>query len=353
MPIETDEPSGRPGGDEATPRGQRVVALGASAGGVEALTRIVRELPASFGAPILVVLHMPTTAVSRLPEILRRAGAMPASHASHGLAPRPGHIYVAPPDRHMVVSEGTLLLVEGPRENGVRPAADPLFRSVASWYRRRALGAVLSGTLDDGTAGLAAIRSKGGVTVAQDPADAIAPGMPASAIENVGVDHVVPAAAMPGLFTSFVAGQLLPVVHDRRLSSDASVPVDLICPECGGVLRQFSEHGLLRFHCRVGHTYSPDALYAAQDGRLEAALWAAIRSLEESASMARRLAIAARERGATVTETRYREREREAAERADVVRSALLAVTPLDEMPPATEPPPVVAHEEAEASATV
>src|SRR5262245_33761662 len=284
----------------------RAVALGASAGGVEALTRIVRELPASFGAPLLVVMHMPSTAVSRLPEILGRAGALMATHATSGDGPEPGRIYVAPPDRHMVVNDGRLVLIEGPHENGVRPAVDPLFRSAAGWYRERLIAGVLSGTLDDGTAGIATVRSKGGVTVAQQPSDAIAPDMPSSAIENVGIDYVLPAPDIARLPGGFVAGTVRRTTTAATAwdEADASTPVDLVCPECGGVLRQFDENGVLRFHCRVGHTYSPDALYAAQDGRLEAALWAAIRSLEESASMARRLAQAARDRGATLTATR-------------------------------------------------
>ncbi|HEX5015880.1 MAG TPA: chemotaxis protein CheB [Candidatus Limnocylindrales bacterium] len=328
--------------DDAPGRG-RAIALGASAGGVEALTRIVRDLPPTLDAPILVVLHVPPTAVSRLPEILARAGGLPAGHARHGESPRSGRIYVAPPDRHMIVTDGRLVLIEGPHENGVRPAADPLFRSAAAWYRHRLLGAVLSGTLDDGTAGLAAVRAKGGVTAAQAPGDAIAPGMPSSVIENVGVDYVLPANEMGSLLTAFVAGTVRAPSHTPTDSGAGSQPIDLVCPECGGVLRQFVENNLVRFHCRVGHTYSTETLYAAQDGRLEAALWAAIRSLEDSASLSRRLAATARERGSPLTARKYEDREREAAERADVVRSALLALTPLDETPPEGEAPPVAA----------
>src|SRR5262249_30278549 len=156
-------------------------------------------------------------------------------------------IYVAPPDRHMVVNDGRLVLIEGPHENGVRPAVDPLFRSAAGWYRSRLIAGVLSGTLDDGTAGIATVRAKGGVTIAQLPSDAIAPGMPSSAIENVGVDYILPAPDIAELLRGFVAGEV------RRAStaqvaneSDASTPVDLVCPECGGVLRQFTENGIVR-----------------------------------------------------------------------------------------------------------
>jgi two-component system, chemotaxis family, protein-glutamate methylesterase/glutaminase len=336
--------AGRAAADPMISRRGRAVVVGASAGGIEALTRIVRELPPSLDAPILVVVHIPATAASRLPQILTRAGGIPASHPQSGDVPQPGRIYVAPPDRHMIVNDGRLILIEGPHENGVRPAIDPLFRSAAAWFRSRLIGGVLSGTLDDGTAGVATVRAKNGVTFAQLPSDAIAPGMPTSAIDNVGVDYILPADEIAGLIRAFVAGTVVRTTSSVPPSTIDSEPIDLVCPECGGVLRQFTESGLVRFHCRVGHTYSPDALYSAQDGRLEAALWAAIRSLEDSASLARRLAQSARDRGSSMTAQRYEQRERDAAERADVVRSALLMLTDLDETPAAGEPPPVAAN---------
>lgn len=321
----------------------RAVALGASAGGVEALTRVVRELGASFPAPMFVVLHIPATAASRLPEILQRAGALPAVHASHGDVPEVGRIYVAPPDRHMLINEGRIVLVEGPHENGVRPAVDPLFRSAAGWYGEGLIAGILSGTMDDGTAGLATVHARGGVTIAQEPSDALAPGMPTSAIENAAVDHVVSAPEMGPLLQNLLTGRTRQLPRRPPAVDASSDAIDLVCPECGGVLRQFVESGVLRFHCRVGHAYSPDALYTAQDMKLEAALWAAVRSLEESASLARRLAEDATRRGSRLTARKFHEREREAAERADVVRSAILAIGGLDETPAVGEPPPVAA----------
>jgi two-component system chemotaxis response regulator CheB len=337
-------PKTRANGDGATsdrPETGRAVALGASAGGVEALTRVVRDLSPSFPAPIFVVLHVPATAASRLPEILQRAGALPAKHAVHGETPEPGKIYVAPPDRHMLVTEGRLVLVEGPHENGVRPAIDPLFRSAAGWYRENLIAAVLSGTMDDGTAGIATVHARGGITIAQEPSDALAPGMPTSAIENAAIDHVLVARDMGPLLRNLISGQTKQLPRRPPPVDPSSDAIDLVCPECGGVLRQFVESGLLRFQCRVGHAYSPDALYTAQDMRLEAALWAAIRSLEESASLARRLANDATRRGSRATARKFFEREREAAERADVVRSAILAIGGLDDTPEHAEPPPV------------
>ena len=326
--------------------GMRLVLIGASAGGVEALRRVVASLPASLQAAIVVVLHVPPTASSRLPEILAREGRLPVRHAIDGEHLDPGVIYVAPPNRHVIIGDHTLTLADGPRENGVRPAIDPLMRSAARSFGDRAIGVILSGTLDDGTAGMAAVHAHGGVTIAQDPRDAICPGMPKSAIEGATVDYVVPADEIPDLLVDLVreGSPERRAVGGRSVSSK---PTDLVCPECGGVLRQFDENGVFRFHCRVGHNYSPESLYAAQDARLEAALWAAIRALEESASMAHRLGVAARSRGARQSADRFDEREREAVERADVVRSAILSLTDLTEIPSIGEAEPVASEDDA------
>jgi two-component system chemotaxis response regulator CheB len=328
--------------------GGRMVVLGASAGGVEALQRVVRHLPPSFAAPVVVVVHVPPTAFSRLPDILVRAGPLPARHVVDGQHLEPGMIHVAPPDRHVITNDGRLTLVDGPRENGVRPAIDPLFRSAARHYADGLIAAVLSGTLDDGTAGLAAVHANGGITVAQEPSDAICPGMPLNAIENTTVDYVVPADDMGDLFVTLL-GQPPNATRRRpqQQRSTGSKATDLVCPECGGVLRQFDENGVIRFHCRVGHNYSQEALYSAHDARLEAAMWSAIRALEEAASMANRLSIAARERGANQTARRFDDRERDAAERADIIRSAILTLSGLDETPDVGEAEPV-AHEDEE-----
>jgi two-component system chemotaxis response regulator CheB len=325
----------------------RLIVIGASAGGVEALQRLVRHLPPSIHAAIVVVLHIPATASSRLPEILGRVGVLPARHAVDGEHLDPGVIYVAPPDRHLVVGDHHLSLADGPRENGVRPAIDPLMRSAARSFGERTIGVVLSGTLDDGTAGLAAIHSHGGVTIAQEPSDAICPGMPMSAIETGQVDHVVSAEGIADLLADLVSRQRLRPSAEETAAVPSSIATDLICPECGGALRQFDENGVARFHCRVGHNYSPESLYAAQDNHLEAALWAAVRALEESASMARRLAVAAHARRAFQTARRFESREREAAERADVIRSAILTLSQLDDLPSIAEAQPVAAEDDA------
>jgi two-component system, chemotaxis family, protein-glutamate methylesterase/glutaminase len=318
---------------------------------VEALQRLVRNLPAGFEAPLVVVLHVPATASSKLPDILGRAGVLPARHIRDGDRLEAGTIFVAPPDRHVLASDGRLTLVEGPRENGVRPAVDPLFRSAARSHGNRLIAVVLSGTLDDGTAGVAAVRAEGGVTIAQEPSDAICPGMPASAIEGGAIDYVVSADDMADLLVDLISHGQRPPRTPRQARSSRSKATDLVCPECGGVMRQFEENGIFRFHCRVGHNYSPESLYDAQDQRLEAALWAAIRSLEESASMARRLADAARDRGASHTARRFDGRERDAAERADLVRSAILALSDLEDTPTVAEAQPVASEDDSRRAA--
>ena len=183
----------------------RLVVVGASAGGIEAITRLAATMPSDFPAAVCVVLHSGSQSPGVLHGILDRAGPLTA-HAVHGgERPQPGHIYVAPPDHHLVVEPNRLRLTKGPRENRFRPAIDPLFRSAAQVYGPAAIGVVLTGNLDDGTAGLWAIKQLGGVAIVQDPADAAFPAMPASAIQHVNVDHVVPVAAMAPLLARVVA----------------------------------------------------------------------------------------------------------------------------------------------------
>src|SRR5579859_637557 len=165
--------------------GRDIVVVGASAGGVEALMHLVHGLPAGFTAAVFVALHFPANSTSMLPAILERHGPLPAAHAVDGRPIRPGRIYIAPPDFHLLVKRGHVTVVRGPRENGARPAVDPLFRSAARAYGRRVVGVVLSGSLDDGTAGLLAIVQRGGRAIAQDPREALHEGMPRSALENV------------------------------------------------------------------------------------------------------------------------------------------------------------------------
>ena len=318
-----------------------IVVVGASAGGVEALTGMAGSLPADLPASVFVVLHVPATGSSALPDILTRHGPLPASHAKDGEPIERRRIYVAPPDHHLLLRGGHVHLARGPRENGHRPAVDPLFRSAAREHATRVIGIVLSGALDDGTAGLLAIKSRGGVALVQQPEEALYPGMPLNASMHVDVDHVLPAAAIGEALARLTAEPAMqpsaPAPDDMKLevelegfSMDAievgnpGRPSGFSCPDCNGVLWEIQDGGLVRFRCRVGHAWSPESLLTQQSEALEAALWIALRSLEERAALSERLAEPARRRGHTITATRFQEQAQEAQQAARLVRRLLL-----------------------------
>jgi len=326
--------------------GHDIIVIGASAGGVEALRELVKALTADFPAAILIVLHIPAYSASALPDILARAGLLPAQHPSSDTPLQPGNIYVAPPNQHLLVKNGFVTLARGPHENGHRPAVDPLFRSAAREYGRRVIGVILSGVLDDGTAGLLAVKMRGGIAVVQDPADALYDGMPRSAIENVDVDYIVPIEAMASLLTRLANEPVsdvpaLPVSEQMAVEADMAeldveamqkpdrpgTPSAFVCPDCGGTLFEIQDAHLTRYRCRVGHAFSPETLLAAQSDRLEDAFWVALRALEESASLSRRMAARAREQGHTHSALRHEEQAQAAQERAALVREVLLIGT--------------------------
>lgn len=321
---------------------QRIVVIGASAGGVEALAAVVRGLPESLGAPVCVVLHVPPDAPSQLPSILARHSALEVLPATDGAKLSAGTIYVAPPDRHLIIEEGSLRLVRGPRENRHRPAIDVLFRSAAVAYGSGAIGVVLTGSLDDGTAGLKAIRQRGGIAIVQDPKDAMFSSMPQSAIEHVEVDTIAPAANIGAAIARAVAHP----PPDRSTSKPDAVlemetriaamdkeametdqrpgsPSPYSCPDCGGVLWELSQEGYVRYRCRVGHAFSPEVLLAMHQEKVEEALWMAVKTLDERARLSGRLAVAERERGHDWMMRRFEEQEAEARKQAEVLRRFL------------------------------
>ncbi|MDQ6604668.1 MAG: chemotaxis protein CheB [Chloroflexota bacterium] len=325
--------------------GHDIVVIGASAGGVEALMDVVRALPPDLPAALFVVLHVPPDHESMLPRILSHAGPLPAIHPKDGDRIEHGTIYVAPPDYHLLVEQGRVRVVRGPRENRYRPAVDPLFRSAAQVYGPRVIGVVLSGMLDDGAAGLVAIHARGGIGVVQDPDDALFPGMPTSAMRYDHPAYLVPATEIGPLLARLVhesarnANEKEDAVPDAMEKETAIAALDMGaisdrdkpgkpsafgCPECGGVLWEMQEGPLMRYRCRVGHAYSADSLLSEQSLRLEAALWAALRGLEEKAALVHRLADRARDSGHGMLTARYAEQERDAQRHAAVIRELIL-----------------------------
>jgi len=286
--------------------GHDIVVIGGSAGGVEALKRICEGLPANFPAAVFVVLHISPTSRSVMPELLSRAGPLPARHPTDEETISAGHIYVAPPDMHMLLRPGHVILRRGPHENRTRPAIDPLFRSAAVAYRSRVIGVVLSGLLDDGAAGLIAIKSCGGICLVQQPEDAMWPEMPRNALAHDHVDYSLPVADVPALLRrlvnqppgpmppiprhlileSSIAAQEAPVVEE---STQVGRPSRLSCPQCGGVLNEVAEQGTTRFRCQIGHAFTAETLVAAQDDELERALESALRMHRERVVLFRRM----------------------------------------------------------------
>lgn len=286
---------------------RNVVAIGTSAGGVNALLALARALPAQFPAAVLVTIHLPADAASVLDEILTRAGSLPAHFAEDGEAVRKGHIHIAPPGRHLLMEGDRLRLGHGPRENNVRPAIDPMLRSAAICCGPRLIGVVLTGTLGDGASGLWAVGACGGITVVQDPADAEYAQMPATALERVRADHVVGLTALPKLLEFLVhqpAGPAVPVpdsvrfdVEIARTGRAGMHELDhhgrrsvLACPDCGGVMWEFDEGELLRFRCHVGHAYTAEMMSLALDDNVRRALASALRGFEERIALVERLA---------------------------------------------------------------
>ena len=301
--------------------------IGASAGGVEALKAVAARLPGDLPAAICVVLHIAPTSTSALAGILGRAGDLPCRPAEDGEELRPGHILVATPDHHLLVEDGIARVTVGPRENNHRPSIDVLFRSAALAHGAGVVGVVLSGTRDDGSAGLAVIKSHGGAAVVQDPEDALYPGMPSNAIAHVAVDAIAPAALVAGAIAALVNGTPLP---DDVHASDPTVgpPSDeqqltLVCPECGGVLIERREEGILQWRCPVGHLYSFDSLAEAQGGAVEAALWTALRSLEDRAALMRRLADHSELHGRPRSSEMFGHQAEHAQRQADLVRTVV------------------------------
>lgn len=297
---------------------KRVIVVGASAGGLNALAKLVSQLQKDFPAPVLIVQHISADATGNvLLDALNQQSALSCAHAKNGSTLEPGHVYLAPSDHHLMIDEaGKMLVTKGAQENRWRPAIDPLFRSAAVAYTSRVIGIILTGYLDDGAAGLKAIQRCGGVTVVQAPADADYPDMPRNAIAQVDVDYSLPIAEMGGLLNKLIGSkitgrktvpqdiQIEAKIAKRVLSDLPSVnalgeQVPFNCPGCGGVLWEVDSGASLRYRCHTGHAYTAAALLAEQTMKIEETMWVALRMFEERKNLLTTLS--KHQRGAALT----------------------------------------------------
>jgi two-component system chemotaxis response regulator CheB len=355
-----------------------IIVVGASAGGVETLSILVGRIPTDLPAAVFIVLHIQPNRKSLLPELLARVARLRVAHAIDGEAIRYGHIYVAPPDRHLLVEPGYVHLSTGPRENFARPAVDPLFRSAALAYGPRVTAVVLSGTLSDGTAGLWEVKHRGGTAIVQHPGDAQFADMPQNAIRQVPIDYVLPISDIPALLVRLAYGQTdqkTPTISANGASKqtrkggeetpqkgaramgdegligetigsekpgsqevkrdmaaqvsgqrDGEVTV-YTCPECSGSLWQGNAGQIPRFRCHVGHVYSADNLLEGYTDGLERSLWYAVRTLRDKANLNRQLAIDAREWGNMELADRYDERAQQDEEHSATIERMISLAT--------------------------
>jgi two-component system chemotaxis response regulator CheB len=323
-----------------------LVAIGASAGGVEALVLLCTKLPAQFPAAILVTQHLPSHANSVLDQLLSRAGPLPTKFADHGDPLRRGQIFLAPPGHHLIADGDRLLLGNGPRENHARPAIDPMLRSVAVCCGPRAIGIVLTGTLGDGASGLKAIQQCGGISVVQDPDDAAFPEMPRTALNRSVPDHIVRLADLPLLLNSLVqrpAGEPKPVPEGVRFevgiaSGQKAGMRDmdrlgrrsvLTCPDCNGVMWEIDDHELSHYRCHVGHAYGADMMALALDENLRHALASALRALEERIALTEKLRWQASDRGHNQSADTWTRKIEEIEKEAGALRKTIIRIDEL------------------------
>ncbi|MER3433699.1 MAG: chemotaxis protein CheB [Leptolyngbya sp. ERB_1_1] len=323
---------------------QNIIVIGASAGGVETLVKLVESLPSDLEAAIFIVVHFPAHAVSVLPNILNRVKKLPAQAATDRAPIQTHQIYTAQPDYHLLIERDRIRLKHDARENGHRPAIDALFRSAAYADDGRVIGVILTGTLDDGVAGLLTIKARGGYTIVQDPDEALFSGMPRNAIKAVQVDAVLPVRDIAARLCKLVNTPIPDKPQKKIMAEEISQEREWVakeksaieqgersgyasaftCPDCGGVLWELKDKHLMRYRCHVGHAYSIDSLLAEKDNDLERALWTANRSLEEKAALARRMATQAKRSNHPISEAQFLERAEEAEKHAAVLKQVLL-----------------------------
>jgi len=321
-----------------------IIVIGASAGGFEPLKTIAAGLPADLEASIFIVWHMPPMVRGVLPDVLNRYGPLRAAHAYDGELIRPGRIYVAPPDRHMLVERDVVRVTRGPKENRFRPAVDPLFRSAAHSFRQRAIGVILSGALDDGTSGLWTIKHYGGLAVVQEPGDAEVPSMPENALREVRADHVVAVAEIAPLLVRLSREQVeapeMSMQDDEQIETEVGIAKEanafqsgimrfgkltpFTCPECHGVLSELKDDDRPRYRCHTGHAFSADSLLATVTENIEETMWSAVRGLEESIMLLDHMGRHHLDEKQMPLAELYFQKAREAERRVQMIRRALL-----------------------------
>jgi two-component system, chemotaxis family, protein-glutamate methylesterase/glutaminase len=282
-----------------------VFAVGASAGGLPAVSRAVAGLDRVIDMAVLVVIHLSRQSnAQNIVNAIQKNTGLDCLVADDGMAIQSGCLYLAPADKHLAVKNGLLQLNQGPHENKYRPAIDALFRAVAVNYANRAVGIILTGMLDDGTSGMWAIQSCGGTCIAQDPDDAEFPDMPRSVINKVKIDHIVTLREMPDLITKIAQSPLpteKPIPKELAIEAEITERMmseidelkqigdrsDFVCPDCGGGLYEIKNDPAHRYRCHTGHTYTERLLGELKDEKIEESLWVSIRMLEEKHNLLR------------------------------------------------------------------
>ena len=313
----------------------RVIVMGASAGGVSAVKQVLSDLEPDLPATVFVVIHRSANPPSFLESVLKQSSPLPVIEASDGPIQQ-GAVYVAPPDRHLIVERGKLSITRGPKENLHRPSIDVLFRSAAFAYRSAVIGVVMTGLLDDGTAGLFSIKRYGGVTIVQDPKDAEFKGMPESALSNVKIDHVAPLTDIAALLTKLarqplryrqgsisLSGRRIRDMSTSNGNESSGAPSYFTCPECHGPIFISQNGALTEYRCLVGHAYGPSSMAQAQYEGLERMLWSASNFLKQKANFEEQSAEAARQAGNQKEARRLKKRAGKSRRQAETVEEIL------------------------------
>lgn len=320
-------------------KSDRFIVIGASAGGFEAIKTIVKGLPPDFTSPVFIIWHMSANVYGILPTVLNRENSIYAAHGFNNEEIKRNRIYVAPPDHHMLIKQNSIQITHGPKENRFRPAIDPLFRSAAYHFENRVIGIILSGALDDGTAGLWTIKHYGGMAIAQNPLEAEVPSMAANAIRMVNVDYTVSAAEIPDLLVKLTSSALpenqnvrredqtrdeIEVaageapLHKHAFNFDELPP--FTCPECHGVLSRLRNGNIVRYRCHTGHAYSVDALMETINEKIEEGLYKAMRAMDESIMLMNHIGDHYAENNEPKLAALYFKKAKEAQERSNQVR---------------------------------